>query len=62
MTNISNIVSKATKYSGTGKGKGGEAGHMKKWGGNAVRYYGGNGSKRHPDCFTCPFPADDCRW
>lgn len=22
----------------------------------------GNGCHRHPDCFTCPFPPDDCHY
>lgn len=22
----------------------------------------GNGCHKHPDCFTCPLPAGECKW
>jgi hypothetical protein len=46
------------------KGNGGErhqpVGHQKYSNDLRIKFVGGNGCKRHDNCFTCPFPFYEC--
>ncbi len=53
------VVTEEKKRGGYGDGQGGKGWHRKARSGKLM---GGNGCKAHPDCFTCPFGPDDCRW
>jgi len=57
-------VKDRTKHSaGNGGNIGSSAHHIPKLDPTTgLRLYHGNGCQYYPDCFTCPFPPDKCRY